>query len=125
MWKDFFSFMILLLVIDSAWVIGAGKIHSNVVQSVQKSPLKVNIVAALLFYVLAPIGYVYITKKLATDTKSAFLYGMLLGLLMYGTFDLTNKAIFENYPWPYAIADLTWGTMAVGVVSALTYKFLI
>ena len=124
MWKDFISFMILLLVIDSVWVIGAGKIHSSVVQAVQKSPIKVSILPALLFYVLAPIGYVYITKKLATDTKSAFLYGMLLGLLMYGTFDLTNKAIFVDYPWPYAIADMTWGTLAVGVVSALTYKLI-
>ena len=122
MWPTFFIFIIILLLVDSIWVIGASKIHSHVIQSVQKSPLKVNIIAAILFYFLAALGYMLIIKKLSTDTKSAFLYGMLLGLLMYGTFDLTNKAIFQDYPWTYTIADMTWGTICVGVVSAITYK---
>ena len=116
--------MIILLIIDSIWVVGGGKIHSGVIQSVQKSPMKVNLFAASLFYVLAPLGYIYITKKLATDTKSAFLYGMLLGLLMYGTFDLTNKAVFKDYPWSYTIADMSWGTLVVGLVSAICYKYV-
>ena len=124
MWQDFFSFMIILLVIDSIWVVGGSKIHSHVIQSVQKEPMKVNYLSALLFYVIAPLGYIYITKKLATDVKSAFLYGMLLGLLMYGTFDLTNKAVFKDYPWSYTIADMSWGTLVVGLVSAICFKYV-
>lgn len=122
MLTTFITFMILTLLIDSIWVIGANKIHSSVVQNVQKSPLKVSLLPAMLFYLLVPLGYVFIIKKLATDVKSAFMYGMLLGLLMYGTFDLTNKAVFKDYPWPYTIADMTWGTLVIGVVSALTFK---
>uniref|UniRef100_A0A6C0KPP2 DUF2177 family protein n=1 Tax=viral metagenome TaxID=1070528 RepID=A0A6C0KPP2_9ZZZZ len=122
MWTTFVTFMILTLIIDSIWVVGANKIHSSVIQGVQKSPLKVSLLPAFLFYLLVPLGYLFIIKKLATDTKSAFLYGMLLGLLMYGTFDLTNKAVFEDYPWAYTIADMTWGTFVIGLVSAITYK---
>jgi uncharacterized membrane protein len=122
MWYAFFIFILILLLVDSIWVIGASKIHSNVIQSVQKSPVKVSLLAAILFYFLAALGYMLILRKLSTDTKSAFLYGMLLGLLMYGTFDLTNKAIFTDYPWTYTIADMTWGTICIGVVSAIMYK---
>lgn len=114
--------MILLLVIDSIWVLGASRIHMNVIEDVQKSKPQINPLAALLFYVLAPIGYIVITKKLVRTSEEAFLYGALLGLLMYGTFDLTNKAIFTDYPWTYTIADMTWGTLCVGIVSSITFN---
>ena len=46
-----------------------------------------------------------------------------MGFLMYSTFDLTNKAIFKDYPWSYALADMTWGTFLIGLVSAITFKY--
>lgn len=116
--------MILLLIIDSIWVVGANRVHSRVIQNVQKSDVQINVVAALLFYILAPIGYCMIIKRLAKTTKEAFLYGMLLGALMYGTFDLTNKAIFKDYPWLYTISDMTWGTICFGTVSAITFSMI-
>jgi uncharacterized membrane protein len=121
--QSFIAFMIICLLIDSIWVVGAGKIHSSVVQKVQKTKLEVNYLPALLFYLLVPLGYVFIIRKLATDVKTAFVYGLLLGFLMYGTFDLTNKAIFKDYPWSYTIADMTWGTLVVGLVSAITFNY--
>lgn len=121
MWFDYFVFMISMLLFDSIWLFGGKEIHLSVVERVQKSPLKANIYAALLFYALAPIVYIFFVQKLAKDIKSAFLYGMLIGLLMYGTFDLSNKAIFTAYPWKYAIVDMTWGTALFGIVSAITF----
>jgi uncharacterized membrane protein len=119
---QYIVFAILLLIIDSIWVIGANSIHKNVVNKVQKSPLEVNLIAAVLFYVLASFGYILFIRKLAKDAKSAFLYGFMLGLLMYGTFDLTNKAIFVNYPWTYTLADMTWGSLVFGIVSAIVFN---
>jgi uncharacterized membrane protein len=119
---QYIMFAILLLIIDSIWVIGASNVHKNVIQNVQKSPLQINLVAAFLFYVLASFGYIFIVKKIAKDVKSAFLHGLLVGLLMYGTFDLTNKAIFVNYPWAYTLADMTWGSLVFGIVSAIVFK---
>jgi uncharacterized membrane protein len=123
MFQSFITFMILLLLIDSIWVLGARKIHSQVVESVQKAPLNPDLLPAALFYVMVPFAYVLIIKKLAKTKVDALLYGMLVGMLMYGTFDLTNKAIFKDYPWSYTIADMSWGTICVGVVSLLTFSF--
>ena len=114
--------MIILLVIDSIWVLGARNLHSKIAQNVQKSPLKVDILPVILFYLLVPLGYVFIIKKLAKTKVEAFLYGLLLGLLMYGTFDLTNKAIFKDYPWYYTLLDMGWGTLCVGIVSFLCFQ---
>lgn len=116
--------MILLLVIDSVWVLGANKLHMKVIQDVQKTNPQINPIAAILFYLLAPIGYVLIIKKLAKSIKDAFVYGLIIGMLMYGTFDLTNKAIFKEYPWFYTAADMAWGSLCVGIVSALTFKLI-
>ena len=125
MLKEYITFMILLLLIDSLWIMGASKLHTSVVQKVQKSPLKVNYIPAFLFYIIASLGFVLIIQKLSHSVKEAFQYGLILGLLMYGTFDLTNKAIFVDYPWWYTMADMTWGTLVVGIVSALTYKITV
>ena len=36
-----------------------------------------------------------------------------MGFLMYSTFDLTNKAIFSDYTWNYAVKDVIWGKILV------------
>jgi uncharacterized membrane protein len=41
---------------------------------------------------------------------------------MYGTFDLTNKAIFKDYEWSYAIADTLWGGFAMGLASYICFE---
>jgi uncharacterized membrane protein len=119
---EYIIFIVLLLLVDSIWVVGAKKIHTQVIEKVQNSTLQINFISAILFYLLASLGYIFIVKPLAKDSKSAFLYGLLLGLLMYGTFDLTNKAIFTNYPWAYALADMCWGALVFGTVSTIVFK---
>jgi len=122
MLKLFLTFMIILVIIDSIWVLGANKLHSSVVKRVQKSELSVDLIAALMFYLLVPLAYIFLILPLSKNETDAFKYGILLGALMYGTFDLTNKAIFKDYPWSYTVADMTWGTLCIGVVSFITYK---
>jgi uncharacterized membrane protein len=114
--------MILLVVVDSVWIVGGRNIHNRVITKVQKSAPELNVIPAILFYVLAAAGYVFIVKKLARTDKEALMYGVLLGLLMYGTFDLTNKAIFKDYPWYYTITDMAWGTFCMGLVSFLVFR---
>ena len=121
---EFLVFSIVAALIDSIWIIGAYSIHTQMVVSIQKSPLIVSYFPVLLFYILASTAYISIIKRLAKTKLTIFLYGMLLGLLMYGTFDLTNKAIFTHYPWWYAIADTLWGSLCMGLSSVVTYSIL-
>jgi hypothetical protein len=64
-------------------------------------------------------------KKMSINKQDAFKKGALLGLLMYGTFDITNKTIFKDYTWEYAIKDTLWGTFAMGLTSYIAYSLSI
>jgi uncharacterized membrane protein len=120
----FTVFVVVLVLIDLIWIKGAFDLHQRQIRKVQKSELQFSLLPAILFYILAGMMYVLIIRKLASDdiTLNAF-YGAIVGAGMYFTFDLTNKAIFKDYEWSYAIKDGLWGTFAIAAVSAITAYF--
>lgn len=122
--KQAFLFAFVLFLIDIAWLAGASKLHKQTVLSVQKSEMQISKLPAFAFYLLAGMAYVIFIRKLAKNKKDALLYGAAMGAAMYFTFDFTNKAIFKDYTWQYAIMDGLWGTMAMGVASYITYRLV-
>ena len=126
--KEYTLFLILLLIVDSFYLYGLKDTHNKVVQKIQKSPLQVNLKYGSLFYLLAPFAYIYIIKPLASKDKikmtSVAKYGAFMGLLMYGTFDITNLALFKEYPPWYALMDTLWGIFAMMITSVLVFKML-
>jgi uncharacterized membrane protein len=50
--------------------------------------------------------------------------GFLLGLLAYGTYDLTNLATLKNFPTDLAAIDALWGGVLFGV-NALVVKYFV
>ncbi len=77
--------------------------------------------AVPIVYVVAILGiWVFVLGK-ATSLSSAFLYGALMGFIMYAFYDFTNLATFKDYPWSLTIIDTLWGTVLVGVVSTIIF----
>ncbi|MEE4743794.1 DUF2177 family protein [Pseudomonas alliivorans] len=73
---------------------------------------------AVAFYLLYGAGVVIFGVMPALREQRparATLYSGLLGLIAYGTYDLTNWATLQGWPAQLALVDLAWGT----VVSAL------
>jgi uncharacterized membrane protein len=126
--KEYVLFLILLVIIDSFYLFGLKDTHNKVFEKVQKSKLEVNLKYGSLFYLLAPIAYIYFIKPLSSKDKNNITqiakYGALMGLLMYGTFDITNLALFKDYPSWYALMDTLWGTFAIMLTSILTFKII-
>jgi uncharacterized membrane protein len=122
--KQVIVFAIVLLLLDLVWLIGAKKHHEKTVMDIQRSPLVVDKSAAIAFYILAGLVYASIITKLQKTGMSPFKSGAMLGAAMYFTFDFTNKAIFKDYRWSYAIADGLWGTFAVGLAAHITSKLV-
>jgi len=116
---NYVYFVILLFVIDLIWL--SQPLHIPFYTQIQKSPIVFDKLAAILFYLLAPLGFFIFIKPLAINKKQALYYGCIMGFLMYSTFDLTNKAIFSDYTWDYAVKDVIWGTLLYGVVSYILY----
>lgn len=79
---------------------------------------------ALLFYLLYGLGIVLIGVLPGVRTASlgrAAGYSALLGLMAYGTYDLTNWATLQGWPSQLALVDWAWGTFASGVAGTAGY----
>ena len=80
--------------------------------------------AAIGFYLLYIAGILYFAILPAlrgADIKIALLNGAILGFLCYATYDLTNKATIEKWPWSIVFIDLIWGTVLTSTVATLSY----
>ena len=69
----------------------------------------VNLPAALLVYVLIPLGiYWFVFPKAGMEPKQALLWGAVYGLIVYGVYDLTGLAILKNWPVTMVVVDILW-----------------
>ena len=85
---------------------------------------RVNWPAALIFYFLFVFGVMIFVIMPAVKSQSlifAMGYGVLFGLVTYGTYDLTNLATLRDWPLKLVIVDLCWGMILSGIVASTGY----
>ena len=117
----FFTSSAILLAVDTLYLYNIGMItFQKNVQLIQKMPLELNIYGALLSYVCV-IGILY--YFIISQRKPVF-DAFLLGIFLYGTFDMTNLAIFKKYAWLTAIIDTLWGGTLFAFTTWATYALL-
>lgn len=120
--KLFFSSSVLFLAIDLIWLLVISKpIYQNYLGDLL-GPAK--LVPAVLFYVIYIIGVIFFVVHPALDKGSlsyALVAGGLLGLLCYGTYDLTNLATLKGWPVFVTVIDLLWGTFITATTSSLVF----
>jgi uncharacterized membrane protein len=68
--------------------------------------------AGLIFFAINP-------GIKAGSVFQAMLLGGALGLIAYGTYDLTNLSVLNNYSVKIALIDLVWGTVLSGATAAI------
>lgn len=113
---------VLFLVIDMVWLLWLGRgIYVSEIGEILRQPP--NLSAAAAFYVLYVTGLIIMVIWPAFQAQSisqALIRGALLGLIAYGTYDLTNLAVMKGFTTRIAIIDMIWGTVLTASVSALT-----
>lgn len=113
---------VLFLVIDIIWLLWLGRgFYVNEIGDLLRQPP--NFGAAGAFYALYVTGLMIMVIWPAFQGQSAsqaLLNGALLGLIAYGTYDLTNLAVMKGFTTRIALIDMAWGTVLTGSVSALT-----
>lgn len=119
--KDIFSVGLIMLVIDYFYLsFIAADPFMRMVENIQKSKKNIDMVAAGLVYILMTAGEYYFIIRERRPPSDAF----FLGILIYGVFDLTNKAVFTKYKWSIAIQDMIWGGILFYTTSMLFYKII-
>ena len=83
-----------------------------------------NLLIAGLFYLLFVAGLVILAVVPALNGGSwvnALLMGAVLGLVAYGTYDITNLSTLKGWSLTVTLADLAWGTVLSSVAATAGY----
>lgn len=70
-----------------------------------------------LFYLGYVAGLVWLVSwpaLKANDPIQALIGGLVLGLMCYGTYEMTNYATLADWSWEQVIIDGLWGTFLTG-----------
>jgi uncharacterized membrane protein len=83
-----------------------------------------NFVAAGSFYLVYVAGVVYLAVLPAVSSGSfvtALVSGAVLGLVAYGTYDMTNLATLKNWSLSLSVVDMAWGTFLTSLAATSGY----
>ena len=71
---------------------------------------------ALIFYLIYIAGLIYfaVWPGLKEGWVKALAAGAILGLVAYGTYDLTNNTVMKVWSTKVTVIDMAWGAFASG-----------
>jgi len=112
--------VILMAVLDGVWISLNMSVYNDATKAVQGTGIQVDYWGMVMSYAcvfLLLAFYVLPTAKSALHKDAtpydkffvALKCGGLLGLLVYGVYNFTCKAILKKYPWDVAVRDTMWG----------------
>lgn len=81
---------------------------------------KPNLLPAALFYLFYVVGVVGFAVVPAVNAQSwiwAVIAGVALGLIAYGTYDMTNLATIKDWSLKVSMVDLAWGGFVTGAAA--------
>lgn len=113
--KKYLLISILVVGIDAIFLKLIEKIFKHQIKSIQGTELRLNMIPAVLCYLLMTLGiYYFIVEKKFSIKDMA-----ILGVFTYGIYELTNKALFDKWYWKTVVLDGLWG----GVLFSLIHYF--
>jgi uncharacterized membrane protein len=121
--KAFAAAAVAFLVIDIAWIsLFLRDVYEAQLGSMMRPTASVS--AAALFYVGYIIAILYLAVRPALAEEriaTAVLHGAALGAVAYGTYTLTNYAIFAQWSVLLVVSDIGWGAFLTAISAAAGY----
>lgn len=96
---------IVFVCLDAVYLNFMKDYFNNQVQIIQGTKIQFNLLAALICYIFLIYGLNYFIIRPRKSPSDAF----LLGLVIYGTYETTNWAIFTKWSLLSVIMDTLWG----------------
>lgn len=112
--------LVIFVIVDSLWLGNmAPRLYKPILGDILLAQF--NLKAAIVFYLLYPVGLVIFAINPALKgggLATALMYGALFGLFTYATYDLTNQATLRNWSTLITVVDIAWGSFLGAVTSA-------
>ena len=105
--------IIILLILDFLWIgLFMKNRYQNEIKQIQGTPMSVNIVYAVISYVLMAVGLIlFVLPNIRSEHRlmDSLKYGFLFGIVVYGIYDFTAAAVISKWNMITAILDVLWG----------------
>ena len=112
--------LLTLLVLDAIWI---GLYMANAYKAALGDQMlaQPRMAAAAVFYLAYAAGVAFLAVAPGlreASWQTAALSGLVLGLIAYGTYDMTNYAILKSWPLGLSVIDIAWGAALTAVAAA-------
>ena len=87
---------------------------------IQGKEITLDLIPTLMCYVLLLVGIQYFILNERKTPKEAF----LLGLVIYGVYEMTNKAIFDKWNYKSVVIDTVWGGILFYLTTYLSQLYI-
>ncbi|RYE54648.1 MAG: DUF2177 family protein [Hyphomicrobiales bacterium] len=114
---------VVFFALDFLWLgfLAIGFYRSEIGPLLLEKPNVVPALAFYLFYVVGIVGFAVLPAVSAQSWVWAVIAGVALGLLAYGTYDMTNLATLKDWSWKVSAVDLLWGGFVSGAAALAGY----
>jgi uncharacterized membrane protein len=118
MLKDLAITGVVILLLDSIFLYSMGPLFKHQIEKVQQSPFRMNYFGAILAYVLLIFGlYWFIIKE-----NKGLIDAFLLGIVIYGVYEGTTKALLKKWDYKTMIIDTLWGGILMSLTTLIVYR---
>ncbi|KAF8061079.1 hypothetical protein HT031_004539 [Scenedesmus sp. PABB004] len=115
--------LLVFVLLDGAWISAAtaAGVYAPLAPLLRPAP---DLAAAALSWcciVGANLAFV-LPRTAGRAVSGAVAQGALLGVLLYGTVDLTNTALLTGWSWRVSAVDIAWGTCACAALAVVQQR---
>ncbi|MEO6395657.1 MAG: DUF2177 family protein [Devosia sp.] len=114
---------VVFLALDALWLslVALGFYRRELGPLLLEQP---NLLIAGLFYLVYAVGIVFFAVNPALNGGGwghAAIAGAVLGLVAYGTYDITNLSTLKGWSVAVTMADIAWGTILTAIAATAGY----
>jgi uncharacterized membrane protein len=111
-----YSFVIFTL-LDGIFIYINRNHFTEMLSKIQNKKVTMDIPSAIITYCFLYLGLYYFILKPRRDPFDAF----LLGIVIYGVYEFTNRTIFSDWTLYTAIMDTLWGGILYATTTYIIY----
>lgn len=125
---------IIILFLDFLWIYLNYNNYDKIVQKIQGSPIKLNMIAGIVCYIVLLISLIFYAIPMIEfqikinkyeKWQACLIYGGGLGFIIYAVYNLTTLSILKNHNWQISILDMIWGTSLYTLVTLIYFYLLL
>ena len=116
--------ILTLSILDFIYLKSSSSLYSKLINKIQKSPMSLRMYSVIIVYILIFLMWIIFiyNKKDQHTLKENILRSFLLGLLTYGIYEGTNRAIFSKWSLDVMLIDSLWGGILFSLVYIISKK---